>query len=226
MTTLVVVIGMSYLVGAIPWSWLAVRVARGTDLRQVGSGNLGATNTYRALGVPGALLVLVLDMLKGWVAPAGFARLRLDQPPVDAATLAVLAGAAAIAGHVFSVYLRFRGGKGIATTAGVFLALEPRALAIAFVAFAVGVLATRGIVSAGSLLSALVLPFAVYFVGTRSGTVSWPLMLLAIGLTALIWLKHRSNLARLARGEEKRLFGPKGGAASEPTPPPAGRAVP
>lgn len=207
MKTVAVVLLVSYLVGAIPWSWLLVRLRRGVDLRQVGSGNLGATNTYRALGAPGAILVLVLDILKGWIAPAGFARLRLDAPAFDPALLPACAGFAAIAGHIFPPYLRFRGGKGIATSAGAFLALEPRALLIAFAAFLVGVLATRGIVSVGSLLGALALPFAVYGFQARAPQPNWGTVAVAVAVTLLLFSKHTSNLRRLVRGEEKRIFG-------------------
>jgi len=205
--TLIVVLLLSYLVGAVPWSWLVVRLVRGIDLRRVGSGNLGATNTFRVLGAPGGILVLLLDILKGWIAPAGFARLRLDTPPIDAGLLATLAGAAAIVGHIFPVYLGFRGGKGIATTAGVFLALEPRALAIAFAAFALGLAASRGIVSVGSLLAALVLPAAIWWVGVRQGAPAWDRVAIGTALAVLIWVKHTSNLSRLLRGQEQRTFG-------------------
>jgi glycerol-3-phosphate acyltransferase PlsY len=216
MKTVVVVLLVSYLVGAIPWSWLLVRLRRGVDLRQVGSGNLGATNTYRALGAQGAILVLGLDILKGWIAPAGFARLRLDTPVVDPSLLAALAGFAAIAGHIFPPYLRFRGGKGIATSAGAFLALEPRALVIAFAAFLAGVVATRGIVSVGSLLGALALPFAVFGFQARNPQPAWGTVVAAAAVTVLLFAKHTANMRRLVRGEEKRIFGSRRTASGAP----------
>lgn len=219
MKTVVVVLLVSYLVGAIPWSWLLVRVRRGVDLRQIGSGNLGATNTYRALGASGAIAVLALDILKGWVAPAGFARMRLDTPTVDPIVLPALAGFAAILGHIFPVYMGFRGGKGIATSAGVFLALEPMALAIAAVVFLAGVLASRGIVSVGSLLGALALPLAAYGIEARAPEPSWAVVALAGALTVVLFVKHAANLRRLVHGEEKRLFGPRAAAgATRPDP--------
>ena len=206
MITLAAALALSYLVGAIPWSFLAGKLAGGIDLRRVGSGNLGASNTFRALGARVALPVLLLDIAKGLAAPLGFARLRIDAPPVDAATLAALAGVAAIVGHIFPVYLGFRGGKGIATTAGVFAALEPQAFLFCFAAFCVGFAMSRGIVSVGSLLSSLALTPAIWFVGARRGGVSWSHLILAAGLTLLIWLKHTNNLARLVRGTERSLF--------------------
>jgi glycerol-3-phosphate acyltransferase PlsY len=206
MTTVAVIVLLSYLVGGIPWSLLVVRWLKGIDLRTTGSGNLGATNVYRAIGAPGAIAVLVLDILKGLVAVIGIARLRVDPPALGADGLALAAGVAAIAGHMFSPYLGFRGGKGIATTAGVFLGLEPRACGIAFAAFGVGLAASRGIVSVASLLAALVLPVAVWAVGAARGAVA-PLHLgAAAALALVIWIKHAANLGRLLRGEEKRLF--------------------
>jgi len=206
MKTLVAIVLLSYLVGAIPWSWLLTRL-RGVDLRRVGSGNLGATNTFRALGAPAAILVLLLDIAKGWVAPTILARVRLDTPVVDPALLPVCAGVAAVVGHIFSPYLGLRGGKGIATSAGAFMAIEPRALVVALMAFLFGVLVTRGIVSVGSLLGTLALPGAVYFEQAREAQPLWGEVVLTSALALLIVAKHTSNLRRLVHGQEKRLFG-------------------
>jgi glycerol-3-phosphate acyltransferase PlsY len=206
MTTLAVVLGLAYLVGAVPWSFLAGRVIGGVDLRRVGSGNLGASNTFRALGARVAVPVLLLDVLKGVVAVLVIARLRLDPPPVGDATLAALAGVAAIVGHIFPVYLGFRGGKGIATSAGVFAALQPQAFLAALAVFLLAFAASRGIVSVGSLLAALALPVAVWAVGARRGTLEWSHVLVSGGLAVLIWIKHAANLERLLRGTEKSLF--------------------
>jgi glycerol-3-phosphate acyltransferase PlsY len=204
--TVAVVLVLSYLVGAIPWSLLVVRWRRGIDLRSVGSGNLGATNTFRALGATGALAVLALDIAKGLVAPAVFARLRLDAPVTSETNLAVAAAAAAIAGHIFPVYTRFRGGKGIATTFGAFLVVAPMACALAALAFAAGLLASRGIVSVGSLLGAAALPFAVYAWGIRGGTHSGFATVVAAAIALVIVWKHSANLGRLARRQEPSLF--------------------
>lgn len=216
MITLAAVIALSYLVGAIPWSLLVTRWVKGIDLRTVGSGNLGATNTFRALGAKGAIGVLVLDAGKGAVAPLCFARLRFDPPPVAAETLALLAAVAAIVGHIFPVYVGFRGGKGIATTAGAFLGLQPAAGAIAVGAFVLGLVGSRGIVSVGSLCGALTLPLAVFVLGRRQGSPPGLLFAAATALSLLIVLKHRQNLTRLWRGQEKSVF------RRQPVPP-AGR---
>jgi glycerol-3-phosphate acyltransferase PlsY len=206
MTTLAAVLLLSYLVGTVPWSFLAGKLVGGLDLRRVGSGNLGASNTFRALGARVAGPVLLLDVLKGLVAPLVLARLRLDTPPVSDAALAALAGIAAIVGHIFPVYLGFRGGKGIATSAGVFAALQPQAFLVAFAVFVIAFAATRGIVSVGSLLAALALPLAVWGLGARRGGPEWSHLAVAAGLALLIWIKHASNLERLLHGTEKSLF--------------------
>lgn len=206
MMTLAAVVVLSYLVGAIPWSLLVTRWRKGIDLRTVGSGNLGATNTFRALGAKGGVAVLALDIGKGAAATLGLARLRIDTPPIGAESLALAAGVAAILGHIFPVYLGFRGGKGIATTAGAFLGLQPAACGLAFAAFGAGMLLSRGIVSVGSLSAALTLPVAVYALEVRSGTPSVVQIAAAAALAVLIVLKHTQNIARLRRGQEKSLF--------------------
>ena len=139
-------VAASYLLGAIPASYIAGRLARGIDLREHGSGNLGATNTFRVLGAKVAAPVMVFDILKGTFPVVAFSR--WDGSPDWRWELAY--GAAAIVGHVFSIYMRFRGGKGVATSAGVFLALAPVPLGVGLVAWLL-VLKTMRMVSAGSI---------------------------------------------------------------------------
>jgi glycerol-3-phosphate acyltransferase PlsY len=184
----------AYLLGGIPFGWLLVRLVTGTDVRSQGSGNVGATNAARAVPsawrLPFFLLVFVLDAGKGTVAaavlPPPFA-LGPGAPP--------LAGLAAVLGHSFSPYLRFRGGKAVATTLGVMAALEPWATAAAVAAFLAVTGLTR-VVALGSLALALVLPVAVAVRGAASREV----LLLSVALAALIVVRHRSNIARLLRG--------------------------
>jgi acyl phosphate:glycerol-3-phosphate acyltransferase len=187
-------LGLSYGVGAIPTRYLVGRL-RGVDLRQHGSGNLGATNAFRVLGWRAAAPVMILDVAKGWAPTALF--------PLLAGTTslywALAYGVAAIVGHVFSVFVGFRGGKGVATSAGVFVALAPWAVLIGFVVWGVTVVLTR-IVSLGSLLAALVLPVAV-FVTNEPRVVFW----LSVGLSLFVIYAHRANIRRLARGEENRF---------------------
>ena len=185
---------LAYLLGATPTSYLVGRM-RGIDLREHGSGNLGATNAFRVLGWKSALPVVIVDVAKGWVPTILF-------PIWDGAAPAEWAlayGAAAIFGHVFSVFVGFRGGKGVATSGGVFLALAPWAVLIGFVVWGVVVGLTR-IVSLGSLVAAVVLPVAVY-ASHEPRTVLW----LSMALALFVIYAHRSNVRRLLRGQEHRF---------------------
>lgn len=193
---LLLVIG--YLMGSTPTSFWVGR-ALGVDLRTVGSGNLGATNAFRVLGGRAALPVVAVDVAKGWLPARAFPL--LDVPEAGWGW-ALAYGGAAILGHVFSVWVRFRGGKGVATSAGVFLALAPWALLVAFLVFATTAVSTR-LVSLASILAAVALPFAVATtplpapVGSRSVLVAF-----TGGLALFVVWAHRSNLGRLLRGEE------------------------
>ena len=188
-------LGLAYLAGATPTSYVVGRTFHGIDLRKHGSGNLGATNAFRVLGWRAAVPVILVDVAKGWVPAAFF--------PIwdDAAALewALAYGAAAIIGHVFSIYVGFRGGKGVATSAGVFMALAPWAVLIAGIVWGVVVLLTR-MVSLGSLLAAVVLPVAVFATGEPRLEL-W----LSIGLAGFVIYAHRGNIRRLLRGEETRI---------------------
>lgn len=202
MTTVVALGALAYLVGSIPSSWIAGRAA-GVDLTRRGSGNLGGTNVFRVLGWRYALPVVAVDVAKGFVPAYLF-------PAWDgsgSAELALLYGLAAIAGHVWSVFLRFRGGKGVATAGGVLLALTPVAVAAGALVWAALVLLTR-IVSVASLSAATVLPVAAWLLDAQAEKV-----LFTIGLAVFVWWTHRENVARLARGEELRFGagdGPRG----------------
>jgi glycerol-3-phosphate acyltransferase PlsY len=188
---------ISYVMGATPTSYWVGRGFYGVDLREVGSGNLGATNTFRALGWKAALPVVVVDILKGYLPVVLFPG--LDGNPEWAWALAY--GSAAIIGHVFSFWVRFKGGKGVATSAGVFIAIAPASFGIALLAFA-GVVSFTRIVSLGSITAALVVPVSVYFLPHAGGTeVFW----FSILLSAFVIWAHRSNIGRLMRGEENRF---------------------
>jgi glycerol-3-phosphate acyltransferase PlsY len=182
----------AYVAGSIPFGMLLAR-AKGIDLRQVGSGNIGATNVARAMGKGWAVAVLAADAAKGFV-PVWLGR-RFGLSPAAVA----IAGAAAIVGHMFTIFLRGRGGKGVATSLGVALALSPIAAAIGFGAYVVAFATTR-LSSVGSLLG--VWTFALLFVLRERPPL--PLIALALGGAGLVTLRHRENIARLVRGEEKR----------------------
>ena len=203
-----VFLGLAYLIGAVPTSLWVGRLFFGVDLRKEGSGNLGATNTFRVLGAPAAVPVLLFDMFKGFLPVWAFA----EWAGVEAFGWTLAFGAAAIFGHVFSVFAGFRGGKGVATSGGVFTALAPTAVGICFLAFWVVVLPTR-IVSLGSITAAILLPIGIAFTPHQGGT---GLVVFASALSAFVIWAHRANIGRLMRGEENR-FGrkPAGEAAAE-----------
>jgi glycerol-3-phosphate acyltransferase PlsY len=201
---------ISFVVGGIPWSWLAGRLIGGLDLRRVGSGNLGATNTFRALGAKVAIPVLLLDVFKGVAAVLLIAPRCTDWGALSTATGATLCGLAAILGHMFPPYLGFRGGKGIATSAGVFAALEPLAFVLALAVFGLAFAASGGIVSVGSLLGSLSLPAAIYGVGAWRGDVDWTRLGLVLALVVVVWVKHAANIGRLLQRSERGLFDGRG----------------
>ena len=181
----------AYFTGAIPTSYIVGRI-KGIDLRAHGSGNLGATNAFRVLGWRAAVPVFLLDILKGWFPTYFFP----FWDGSDSALLALAYGAAAIVGHVFSIYVKFKGGKGVATSAGVLLALAPVAVLVGLVVWAALVF-TTGYVSLASIAAAALLPLVI-FVVQGIGAVFW----LSVGLAAFVIFAHRANIKRLARGEE------------------------
>jgi glycerol-3-phosphate acyltransferase PlsY len=196
----------SYLLGAIPTSYLVSRFIAGIDLRKHGSGNLGATNLYRVLGWKYAVPVALFDIAKGAIPVLVFAR-----QASDSQLFAMACGVAAIVGHVFSVFVGFRGGKGVATAAGVVLGLPPMALGVAALVWVVLVVLT-GYVSLGSIAAAAVLPVAVYLL---EDSVRPEILWVDIAIAAGVILTHRRNIQRLLKGTENR-FGR--GAASTPQP--------
>jgi glycerol-3-phosphate acyltransferase PlsY len=197
---------VSYFLGAIPTSYLLSRLFAGIDLRQHGSGNLGATNLYRVLGWKYAIPAALVDIAKGVVPVLVFA------PQVsDSQLFALACGVAAIVGHVFSVFVGFKGGKGVATAAGVMLALAPIALLVSAAVWGVLVRLT-GYVSLGSIVAAAVLPFAIYLLeDSRTPALVW----IAAAIAAAVIILHWRNIQRLIRGTENR-FGRR--AATTPQP--------
>lgn len=205
----------SYLVGSIPFGLLLVRWIKGVDLRSYGSGNIGATNASRVLGGRWGTIVLLLDVAKGLIPTLLLSRLFAESLGWGHAR--VLAGTCAILGHVFPVWLGFRGGKGVATALGVAAVLGwPWAIFAATATFAT-VFATTRIVSLGSMLAAAVFAGVQLWMLTPRWfePAQWSLTVFSTVIPALIILWHRSNLVRLFRGEERGLKT----AATEPTPP-------
>ena len=188
----VLAIALAYLVGSIPFAFLLSR-QYGVDLRQAGSGNIGATNVLRTTGVRAAVLALVLDGVKGTVAV-------LVAQGLSAGLVApVAAGFASVVGHVYPVWLRFRGGKGVATAAGAFAVLAPSALGGAAAVFLVAVSVTR-FISVGSIAGAVALTLMAA-AGDAPGIVSYG----AAASALIIIHRHRGNLARLVAGTERRI---------------------
>jgi glycerol-3-phosphate acyltransferase PlsY len=186
------VIAAAYLIGSIPFALILSR-RWGADLRQVGSGNLGAANVMRASGVSAGVLVAALDMAKGaasvWIA----ARVS------DGAELPAAAGLAAILGHIYPIWIRFRGGKGVATACGVFSMLTPLAMPPALALFVLTVWFTQYI-SLGSVLASVALPALAYALGSPA-----PAVIAAGAAAAIIVFRHRSNVLRVWLGTERRL---------------------
>jgi len=190
--TAAVAITLAYLVGSVPFAYLLSR-SRGIDLRHVGSGNVGATNVLRTTGVRAAVLAALLDGVKGTVA------VLLAQLLASGPIAPVMAACASVVGHVYPVWLRFRGGKGVATAAGAFAVLAPTALAVSVTVFIVVVAATR-FISVGSLAGAVTL-VVVVLVGDVPDVVA-----IGAAVSALIIVyRHRDNLARVVAGTERRI---------------------
>jgi acyl phosphate:glycerol-3-phosphate acyltransferase len=191
--TAVLAILAAYLLGATPTSYLAGKLGRGIDLREHGSKNLGATNVYRILGWKYAIPVALIDIAKG-AAPV------LLAPTSPYPWLPLAAGGAAVLGHMFSPYVRFKGGKGVATAAGMFLALAPVAVLLAIVVWGVCLWLT-GYVSLSSIIAVLSVPLTVALLQPGESYVFWA----GVALAALIIFAHRRNIGRLLAGTENRF---------------------
>ncbi len=185
---------VAYLLGSIPFAWLLVRLAGRGDVRRIGSGNVGATNAMRAAGWKVAAPIAVLDIGKG-VAAVLLMRAVTANPAWVAA-----AGVAAVVGHCFPVWLRFSGGKGVATAAGVFATLAWQPLVVVVVVWG-AVLAASRTVSLASIVAAAVFPVAFFFLAQPQAAVE---LCATLAAAVVIW-RHRPNLARLVRGDEPRL---------------------
>jgi glycerol-3-phosphate acyltransferase PlsY len=214
----ILVVLVAYLLGSIPTGFLVAR-ARGVDIRVVGSGNIGATNVFRILGKAAGGFVLVVDAAKGWLAVFLVAKLVSGWFYPEAGSTAqewfrLCAGVAAILGHNYTCWLHFKGGKGIATSAGVLLALVPVPLLIVLGIWII-VFALSRYVSLASISASLALPFAAWTVG-ESRTV----ILVTTTLAALAIYKHKANIKRLFNGTESRIAMKKPFPADAPKPTP------
>jgi glycerol-3-phosphate acyltransferase PlsY len=201
----------AYLIGSIPFSWLIVRLVAGADLREHGSRNVGATNVARTAGKAPGIIALLLDVVKGY-AVVMLARWLVARPqwpfhgatanPADSIEFWIaLAGLIAVVGHMFPVWLRFHGGKGVATATGAFLALDPVVIAAALIVFAIVILTTR-YVSLASILAAASIP--LFFRYLAHDAPFWRIVIVIL-ISLLVILKHHSNIGRLVHGTERRM---------------------
>ena len=208
--TIGILIIASYLVGAIPFGLLIAK-AHGIDIRTVGSGNIGATNVSRALGKKWEYLCFALDVLKGLV-PMLAAMILLPAVLTTAKIgLWLGVGAAAVLGHVFPVYLKFKGGKGVATSLGVVLGLWPFYTIVGLITFVIWavVVKTWRYISLGSIVGAVIFPLllatAICIIPQWRFTVLWPLLVAAVALAAVLIIRHKDNIKRLLAGTENKI---------------------
>jgi len=204
MLNLLVILVLSYLTGSFPTSIIVGKLTKGIDVREHGSGNAGGTNAFRVLGWKAGLFVSLVDIAKGTFATLIISRIRFGTLPFEnPALLMVLAGIFAILGHTYTIFAGFKGGKGVATGAGMLIALFPYALLICLVIFALTLFST-GLVSLSSITAAVSLPI-VLFVFNRflSVSVDPVLMIVSIFIPFFIIYTHRTNIKRLIHGEEK-----------------------
>lgn len=191
----------SYLVGAIPASYITGRIIKSIDLRDHGSGNLGAANTFRVLGTKAALPVLLFDIGKGFVAVRYFSAFG-----GESVAYAILAAFIVILGHNYSVFVRFSGGKGVGTAMGAFLALAWQATIMCVLLWVVVLLVSR-IVSVASIVGAVFLPVAILVSDRVFGSdTHLAVLILSVAIAGLVIYKHRSNIVRLREGSERRIF--------------------
>ena len=192
---------VSYFLGAIPFSYIAGKLIRGIDLRDHGSGNLGAANTFRVLGKGAAIPVLLADIGKGYLAVK-----LVSAYGLEGYIYVLVAALVVIMGHNYSVFVRFAGGKGVGTTAGTFLAMAPCAVLVCLGVWIVVLLISR-IVSVASMISAACLPASVALM-SRMSSCRTHISVFYLSLVAALFViyKHRSNIRRLREGTEKRIF--------------------
>jgi len=192
---------LSYLIGAIPTAFLAGKFIKGIDIRTIGSGNVGATNVYRSVGKFWGFVVLFVDIMKG-VLPVLVIPyfLKVSEGVIRPDIYKIIIGMFAIIGHVWTVFLRFKGGKGVATTAGVLVVLAPKVVGIAFLIWVIVVSISR-YVSVASIIAAFSLPITAWILGKPHEITLFLMLLGAVGI-----YKHKANMARLMKGKENKIF--------------------
>lgn len=211
-------LALSYLLGAVPFSWLLARVLKGVDIRTIGSGNIGSTNAMRVLGKPLGIVAFALDFAKGWLPVAVIAPRFHEGVAGDAGALSfgALCGVAAVVGHVWPIYLKFKGGKAVATTAGMVVAIDPLVFVIGgfgWVAVKYGV----GFVGLASMLMCALFPLgAAWRISTGEAHYDYGVVWVLAGLALLVVMRHRANIARMLAGTEPRSGKSRGGEGTQP----------
>lgn len=198
MLKIIIYLILSYLCGAIPFGYIVAKLFRNIDIRTVGSGNPGATNVYRTISKPLGILTLLLDMLKGFI-PVYFVSIINPSSYLIVLVVALVT----ILGHIFTIFLNFKGGKGVATGCGIFFALNPLATAICLITFII-VLTISKYVSLGSICAAIMLPIAILFFNSNI-----QLVIFSTIIAIVVIVRHISNIKRLLNGTENKIFGNK-----------------
>jgi len=205
MLSILIIALLSYVLGSIPWSIILSRIVKGIDIRNYGSGNAGATNVFRVLGWKLGIIVLILDILKGFIATRYLSQIQIDPVPLHYQSLQILAGAMAIAGHIWTIFAGFKGGKGVGAGAGMLLGLNPVAALSCICIFIIVLLITR-IVSISSMIAAISFPLILVLIkNCTNQLVTSPLIYFSAILALLIIFTHRTNIKRLINGKENRI---------------------
>lgn len=202
---------ITYLIGSIPFGFVLVKAIKGLDIREHGSKNVGATNAMRVAGKPVGIAAFILDMLKGFVPVlivskvyANIAGTYNNEMVLNKDTLAIICGIAAILGHIFSVYLKFKGGKAAATSCGVFLFLAPAPLAIAVVVWVITTFVSK-FVSLGTMSASIAFAVSILFINEQAFSTDIGLSIFAIIMSVLIIILHKSNIKRIIKGTENKI---------------------
>ena len=198
MLKIIIYLLFAYLCGAIPFGYIIAKVFKHVDIRTIGSGNPGATNVYRSISKPLGVLTLILDLLKGFIPV--YCTMLLNP---DSVWLILSVAFITIIGHIFTVFLNFKGGKGVATGCGVFLALNPLAILICFLVFVLFLVSFR-YVSLASIMAAITLPISLYFLNSMK-----EIVIFASIISILVIVRHISNIKRLLSGTENKIYGTK-----------------